>query len=160
MRLFLTVLLGLALTACASSALVTGTPRAPIDSSQVRVYFQAPPGGFEEIAMLESNSGAFTYGEQNKMDAVVAKLRKEAAKLGANGVLFRGSADGEGGGGVSVGAGGGRVVGSSFSGGGVGINISPRQKYARGIAIYVRNPAAVDETPPAPAAAEPRPQPR
>ena len=161
MRLFLTVLLGLALTACASSALVTGTPRAPIDPSQVRVYFQAPPGGFEEIAMLESNSGAFTYGEQNKMDAVVAKLRKEAAKLGANGVLFRGSADGEGGGGVSVGAGGGRVGGSSFSGGGVGINISPRQKYARGIAIHVANPAAVDETPPPPPPApEPAPEPQ
>ncbi len=161
MRLFLTVLLGLALSACASSALVTGTPRAPIDPSQVRVYFQAPPGGYEEIAMLESNSGAFTYGEQNKMNAVVAKLRKEAAKLGANGVLFRGTADGDGGGGVSVGAGGGRVGGSSFSGGGVGINISPRQKYARGIAIYVANPAAVDETPPAPApATEPPSQPR
>ncbi|GAB3312374.1 hypothetical protein [Luteimonas notoginsengisoli] len=159
MRLFLTVLLGLALSACASSALVTGTPRAPIDPSQVRVYFQAPPGGYEEIAMLESNSGAFTYGEQNKMNAVVAKLRKEAAKLGANGVLFRGTDDGYGGGGVSVGAGGGRVGGSSFSGGGVGINISPRQKYARGIAIHVAHPAAVDETPPAPSA-EPQPQPR
>lgn len=161
MRNVLTLLLCLALSACASSALVTGTPRAPIDPSQVRVYFQAPPGGFEEIALLESNSGAFTYGEQNKMNSVVAKLRKEAAKLGANGVLFRGTADGYGGGGMSVGAGGGRVGGSSFSGGGVGINISPRQKYARGIAIYVANPAAVDETlpPPAPASApEPQPQ--
>jgi hypothetical protein len=161
MRNVLTLLLCLALSACASSALVTGTPRAPIDPSQVRVYFQAPPGGFEEIALLESNSGAFTYGEQNKMNSVVAKLRKEAAKLGANGVLFRGTADGYGGGGMSVGAGGGRVGGSSFSGGGVGINISPRQKYARGIAIYVANPAAVDETPPPPApASAPEPQPQ
>src|SRR3546814_15572657 len=109
MRLFLTALLGLALSACASSALVTGTPRAPIDPSQVRIYFSAPPGGYEEIALLESSSGAFTYGEQNKMDSVVAKLRKEAARLGANGVLFRGTADGYGSGGVSVGAGGGRV---------------------------------------------------
>src|SRR3546814_14904789 len=74
------------------------------------------------------------------MDSVVAKLRKEAARLGANGVLFRGTADGYGSGGVSVGAGGGRVGGSSFSGGGIGVNISPRQKYARGIAIYVATP--------------------
>src|SRR3546814_8916752 len=109
--------------ACASSALVTGTPRAPIDPSHVRIYFSAPPGGYEEIALLESSSGAFTYGEQNKMDSVVAKLRKEAARLGANGVLFRGTADGYGSGGVSVGAGGGRVGGSSFSGGGIGVNI-------------------------------------
>jgi hypothetical protein len=157
MRVLLTILCSLVLSACASSALVTGTPRAPIDPSQVRVYFQAPPGGFEEIALLESNSGAFTYGEQNKMNAVVAKLRKEAAKLGANGVLFRGTSDGYGGSGVSVGAGGGRVGGSSFSGGGVGVNISPRQKYARGIAIHVANPAATDEMPPAP---QPQPQPQ
>ncbi len=140
MRIVLTTLLALALSACASSALVTGTPRAPIDPSQVRVYYQAPPGRYEEIALLESNSGAFTYGEQNKMNSVVAKLRKEAAKLGANGVLFRGTADGYGGGGVSVGAGGGRIGGSSFSSGGVGVDISPRQKYARGIAIWVENP--------------------
>src|SRR3546814_11472406 len=85
------------------------------------------------------------------MDSVVAKLRKEAARLGANGVLFRGTADGYGSGGVSVGAGGGRVGGSSFSGGGIRVNISPRQKYARGIAIYVAHPATVDETPPDPA---------
>jgi hypothetical protein len=157
MRNILILMACLALSACASSALVTGTPRAPIDPSQVRVYFSAPPGGYEEIALLESNSGAFTYGEQNKMNAVVAKLRKEAAKLGANGVLFRGTSDGYGGSGVSVGAGGGRVGGSSFSGGGVGVNISPRQKYARGIAIHVANPAATDEMPPAP---QPQPQPQ
>src|SRR3546814_8520257 len=86
MRLFLTVLLGLALSACATSALVTGTPRPPIDRSQVRIYFQAPPGDYEENARLETSSGAFTYGEQNKMDSVVAKLRKDADRLGANGV--------------------------------------------------------------------------
>lgn len=158
MRVLLIVLFSLLLSACASSALVTGTPRAPIDPSQVRVYFSAPQGGYEEIALLESNSGAFTYGEQNKMNSVVAKLRKEAAKLGANGVLFRGTADGYGGGGMSVGAGGGRIGGSGFSSGGVGINISPRQKYARGIAIYVVNPAAVDETPPPPPPEQPPPQ--
>lgn len=153
MRALLTALFCLVLSACATSALVTGTPRPPIDPSQVRVYFQAPPGGYEEIARLETSSGAFTYGEQNKMDSVVAKLREEAARLGANGVLFSGTADGYGGGGVSVGAGGGRIGGSSFSGGGVGLNISPRQKHARGIAIYVANPPPVDPTPP-----EPQPQ--
>src|SRR3546814_18719508 len=85
------------------------------------------------------------------MDSVVAKLRKEAARLGANGVLFRGTADGYGSGGGSVGAGGGRVGGSSFSGGGIGVHISPRQKYARGLAIYVANTAAVGAPTPAPA---------
>lgn len=143
-RILLTALFTLALSACASSALVTGTPRAPIDPAQVRLYYGPPPGHYEEIALLETKSGPFTYGEQNKTDAVVANLREEAAKLGANGVLFRGTADGYGGGGVSVGAGGGRIGGSSFSSGGVGVNISPRQKHARGIAIYVANPPPVE----------------
>ena len=132
----------LLLAACSSSHVLTGTPRPPIDPDQVRLYYGPPPGGYEEIARLEVNSGAFTYGEQNKTNAVMNKLRREAAKLGANGVLFQGSADGYGGGGVSVGGGGGRVGGSSFSSVGVGVNISPRQKYGSGIAIHVVNPPA------------------
>lgn len=147
-RIALSIAFALALAACASSALVTGQPRPPISPAQVRLYYTPPPGGYEEIALLETKSGAFTYGEQNKTNAVVAKLREEAAKLGANGVLFRGTAEGYGGSSVGVGVGGGRVGGSSFSSGGIGVNISPTQKYAKGVAIYVPNPAPVDETPP------------
>ncbi len=134
----------LLLAACASSHVLTGTPRPPIDPSQVRIYYGPPPGGYEEIARLDVSSGAFTYGEQNKTNSVVEKLRKQAASLGANGVLFQGTADGYGGGGVSVGGGAGRYGGSTHTGLGVGVNISPRQKYANGIAIYVPNPPPQD----------------
>lgn len=137
---FAIAVLALAAAACASSHLLTGQPRPPIDPSQVRVYFSAPPGGYEEIARLQTGSGAFTYGEQNKMNSVMAKLRAEAAKLGANGVLFTGTDDSYGGSSVGVGAGGGRIGGSGFSSGGVGVSISPSQKYAYGLAIYVANP--------------------
>lgn len=153
LRLLLAAVALAALAACATSHQLTGTPRAPIDPSQVRIYYGPPPGGFEEIAILETSSGAFTYGEQNKTDAVLDNLRAEAAKLGANGILFQGTADGYGGGGgVSVGAGGGRVSGGrggSFStaGVGVGVNISPRQKHASGIAIHVPNPPPVQAPP-------------
>jgi hypothetical protein len=137
--------LALALLAgCSStSQLVTGTPRAPIDPSQVRVYYTPPPGGFEEIARLETASGSFTYGEQNKLNDVIAKLRTEAAKLGANGVLFMGTQDTGGGSSVGVGVGGGSSSGyhgGSFSGGGIGVNISPTKKFAQAVAIYVANP--------------------
>lgn len=142
-------LLALLLTACASSHMLTGRPRPPIDPAQVRIYFSAPPGGFEEIALLETSSGAFTYGEQNKTNALFDKLRREAAKLGANGVLFQGSADGYGGSNVGVGVGGARYGGHTSTGVGVGINVSPRQKYARGVAVYVPNPPPITpETPP------------
>ena len=133
------------LAACASSHVLTGRPRPPLPVAQVRVYFAPPPGRYEEIALLQSNSGPFTYGEQNKMDSVIGKLRNEAAKLGANGVLFQGVDEGYGGGGVSVGAGGGRVGGRSYTGGGVGIDISPRQKFAHGTAIYVLDPPPLSD---------------
>lgn len=142
----LAVLLG----ACASSHILTGTPRPPIDPAQVRFYYAPPPGRFEEIALLESSSGAFTYGSQNKTNSVMDKLRREAAKLGANGVLFQGTMEGPGGTGVGVGVGGGSVGRHSYSGGGVGVNISPSQKYGRGVAIYVADPPPA---PPAPTSA-------
>lgn len=146
----LIALFALALAACASSSVLVGQPRPPIDPAQVRVYFSPPPNGYEKIAMLESNSGAFTYGEQNKMNSVLAKLRKEAARYGANGVLFGGTENGYGGSAVSVGAGGGSVGGHGFSGGGVGVSISPTQKYAQGMAIYVANPPPMEAPPQVP----------
>lgn len=135
------------LAGCASSHILTGTPRPPIDPAQVQIYYGPPPGKFEEIARLETSSGALTYGEQNKTNSVLVKLRKEAASLGANGVLFQGTADGYGGGGVSVGAGGGRIGGRGFSSAGVGVDISPRQKHASGVAIYVFDPQPVPAAP-------------
>jgi hypothetical protein len=147
-------LLVCALAACATSHMLVGQPRPAIDPSQVRIYHAPPPGGFEEIAVLDTASGPLTYGEQNKLNAVLNNLRQEAAKLGANGVLLQGTADGYGGSSVGVGAGGGRYGGSSFRSGGVGVSISPRTKHANGIAIYVPNPPPEA---PAPAPAPPTP---
>lgn len=145
-KFFVLAAMAAALSACASSHVITGQPRPPLPVEQVRVYFAPPPSRYEEIALLQSNSGAFTYGEQNKMNSVIGKLRAEAAKLGANGVLFQGTEDGSGGTGVSVGAGGGSYGGGRhFSGGGVGVSISPRQKFARGVAIYVLNPPPLSD---------------
>src|SRR5690554_5767565 len=146
-RPLLLLLLALALAGCSTSHVLTGTPRPPIDPSQVRIYHSPPPGGFEEIAILQTSSGGFTWGEQNKIDAVLRNLRTEAASLGANGVLFQGTAEGFGRSGVSVGAGGGRVSGRGFGSVGVGVDVSPRQKHASGIAIYVPNPPPADVEP-------------
>jgi len=128
------------LMACASSHILTGTPRPAIDPAQVRFYYAPPQVPYEEIALLETSSGAFTYGNQNKTNSVMNKLRKEAASLGANGVLFRGTMDGPGGTGVGLGVGGGRFGGHGFGSAGVGVNISPNQKHGRGVAIYMRSP--------------------
>ena len=138
------------LAACSSSHVLTGTPRPPIDPAQVRIYYGPPPGGFQEIAQLDVSSGAFTYGAQNKSEAVLRNLRREAARLGANGVLLRGTEQGPTNTGVSVGGGVGRGGGRSFSGVGVGVNISPTQKYASGVAIWVENPPPAGPAPATP----------
>ncbi|MBW3550922.1 MAG: hypothetical protein KY442_08905 [Proteobacteria bacterium] len=136
--------LTLLLAACATAPQTAQVAPPPIDPSQVQVYFAPPDAPFEEIALLETSSGVFTYGEQNKLDSVIHKLRVEAAKLGANGVLFQGTADGYGNTGVSVGAGGGSFGGSSYRSGGVGISVSPSKKHARGVAVYFPNPPSGD----------------
>lgn len=149
-RSFLIATAACALAACATGGpLVTGTPRAPIDPSQVRFYYDAPPGA-EQIAIIDASSGAFTYGNANKTNAVMQKLREQAARLGANGVVYRGAVSAPGNSGVGIGVGGGRFGGSSYSSAGVGVNISPTQKYAEGAAIYVANPPPEDAPAPQP----------
>lgn len=127
----------LLLAACATGPLVTGTARAPIDPAQVRVYYSAPQVPYEEVARLDVSSGAFTFGDQAKTNAVIERMRRQAAGLGANGVVLLGTADGHGGTGVNVGGGGGRIGGRGHGGVGVGVTISPSQRHASGIAIHV-----------------------
>lgn len=121
------------LAGCASaSKVMLGQARPPIDPSQVQVYSTPPPGSLE-IAQLEATS-AVGFGTQGQTDAAVARLKAEAAKLGANGVVLVGvGGSGQSPVGMSVGAGsyGGHV------GGGIGIGIPTQQKKAAGVAIWV-----------------------
>ena len=126
------LLVALALTACAgTSKVMLGQARAPVDPSQVRVYTTPPPGSVE-IAQLESSS-AVGFGTQGQTDAAVARLKREAAALGANGVILMGVGSSGSPVGMSVGAG----SDGSHVGGGVGIGIPTTQKKAAGVAIYV-----------------------
>ena len=125
------------LAGCATTShVMLGPARPAIAPEQVRIY-TAPPPRYLEIALLETSSGPFTYGEQNKANAVIANLRREAASLGANGVLLTDTASGYPRGGVNVGVGGGRFGGRTHVGGGIGVDISPTQKHARAVAIFV-----------------------
>jgi len=126
-------------SACAgTSHVITGKPRAPIDPSQVTIYSVAPPQ-YEEIAVIDASSQmSFAFGDQNKMNAVMDRLKKEAASLGANGVLLQGTGS-QGAGGVSTGVGVGGVSGGGGGGVGVGtgISLSSPAKTGRGLAIHV-----------------------
>jgi hypothetical protein len=129
-----------------TSTLMLGPTYPPVSPEQVHVYTQ-PPTRYREVAILETHSGSFTYGEQNKMNSVMANLRTQAAKLGANGVLLQGTENGYGGSGVGVGVGSSNYGSHSHVGVGVGVDLSPTQKYARAMAIYVTDPTPAPAPP-------------
>jgi hypothetical protein len=131
------VLAAALLVACASSHVMIGKARPPISPDQVQVYTRPPTVPYEEIARLQTSSqGSFSFTAQGKTDAVIKRLKEEAAKLGANGVLLEGIGDEASG---SVGTGGGSTSYSRGSsvGGGVGIGVGLTKKVGGGVAIYV-----------------------
>jgi hypothetical protein len=137
LALFATAALG---SGCATSShVVTGATRPPISPEEVRVYTQ-PPAHFEEIAALEASSrGGFRFTDQGKMDKVIERLKVEAAKLGANGVLLQSTQNQVSG---SLGTGGGSTSygGRSAVGVGGGLDIAIVTKEAHATAIYIPNP--------------------
>ena len=70
------------------------------------------------------------------MNKVIARLKEEAAKVGANGILIQGTGD-EQAGEVSTGAGTGTVSGHSAYGTGIEVSAGRIMKTGQGIAIYV-----------------------
>ncbi|MFT4198906.1 MAG: hypothetical protein QM601_13580 [Pseudoxanthomonas sp.] len=129
---FLAAGLLLGLAGCAGASKVMLAPaRAPVDPASVRIYASVPPGAVQ-IAQIESKS-AIGFGTQGQTDAAVARLKAEAAKLGANGIVLVGVGSGGSPVGLSVGAGGYGPHG----GGGLGLGIPTTQKQAAGVAIWV-----------------------
>src|ERR1700753_758569 len=135
---FVTVgLAAVLLAACASSHVMLGKARPPISPDQVQIYTHPPTVPYEEIARLETSSqGSFSFTAQGKTDAVIKRLKDEAAKLGANGVLLEGIGDQASG---SIGTGGGSTSysGHSAVSGGVGIGVGLTRKAGGGLAIFV-----------------------
>jgi hypothetical protein len=114
-----------------------GKARPPLSPDVVQIYTRPPNAPYEEIARLETSSqGSFAFTAQGKTDAVIQRLKTEAAKLGANGVLLEGIADQPSG---AIGTGGGSTSYSRSSavGGGIGISAGLNRKVGGGIAIYV-----------------------
>ena len=126
-------LTALLLAACATSHVMLGKARPPISPEEVRIYDHPPAGPYQEIARLDTSSqGSFSFTAQGKTDAIIRRLKAEAAKLGANGVLLEGIADQVSG---SIGTGAG--TGGYSGGGGIGINAGLSRKIGGGLAIYV-----------------------
>jgi hypothetical protein len=125
------------LTGCAPSThVLVGTARPPISPTEVKIY-SSPPANYQEIAVLGASSkSAFGAGGQKSIDKVVERLKIEAAKLGANGVILEGFQDSQTG---SIGTGVGSDSYSSHSAVGVGVggSLGIFKKTGHGDAIYV-----------------------
>lgn len=78
----------LAVTGCGASgsALVIGTPREPVEPQLVKVY-TSPPAVFEEIAIVKAGSDS-CWTQQGCIDDAREELLRQAAKLGANGIIL------------------------------------------------------------------------
>ena len=80
-------ILVLLISACATgSSIVTGEKRAPIDFNLVKLYLETP-ANYEVIGLVKASSDA-GWTEQDSVDSAIEELKKQAAKLGANGVLL------------------------------------------------------------------------
>ena len=137
---FIAVLLaGMALLAgCATSHVLVGEPRPPISPDKVKVYLSPPGVPFEEIALVEASSrGAWAVSDQGKTNAAIERLKEEAASLGANGILLRGTGSQSN---VSVGTSTATYSGNSSYGTGVGVGVV--HKTASAVAIYIQESEA------------------
>jgi len=70
-----------------SQRIVTGRTYPAIDPARVRVYSRAPSGA-QEVALLNATAGG---DGQSAIQSALARLRKDAAALGANGLVILGS---------------------------------------------------------------------
>jgi hypothetical protein len=127
----------LALAACApTTQIVTGTARPPIPPAEVKIYSHAP-AAYEEIAVLTASSKSmFTSGGQKAIDKVVERLKEQAAKLGANGLILEDFSDSQTGS-IGTGVGSESYSRSSSVGVGVGGAVGIFKKTGRGRAIFI-----------------------
>ena len=72
---------------CASgTALVTGRQRPATNADEVVVYTEAPEK-YEVIGIVTASSDA-GWTVQGSLDYAIAELKKQAAKIGANGIIL------------------------------------------------------------------------
>ena len=111
------------------SHIVVGDAREPIDPSSVKIYLDSPKE-YEKIALIDAGSNfafkdpVILFDWQSKMDKATERLKIEAAKLGANGILIINTDN--------------KIYQSTSSDGkGSSSSSSYTEKFVKAIAIYV-----------------------
>ena len=81
------VVLALNLGGCATgTALVTGVKRDAISYKNVKIYHSAPDK-YEVIGVVKAES-EMGWTDQESLDMAVEEVKKQAAKIGANGIIL------------------------------------------------------------------------
>lgn len=87
-NILFTLLGSLFLASCATgSAIITGKELAPVEPSEVRIYSETPNSTFENIGIVKATAEEF-FSQQEALDRAINELKKQAAKIGANGVIL------------------------------------------------------------------------
>ena len=94
MRKLILLITFLFLIGCAASShILVGEAREPINPSNVKIYLDYPEE-YEKIALIDAGSN-FVFNDpeilftwQSKMDKAMERLKIESAQLGANGILI------------------------------------------------------------------------
>lgn len=80
-------LISLIISSCASgTALVTGTQH-PATSPESVILYTEPPANYEVIGIVTASSDS-EWTDQGSLDYTLTELKKQAAKIGANGILL------------------------------------------------------------------------
>ena len=113
----------LLLIGCATgSHIITGEVRQEIDPSKVKLYLE-PPAEYETIGIVEASSDV-ELSTQAAQDRTIQELKKQAALIGANGVLLLNT--------------GNKTDTSGYYSEGVFYTIDTETKTASGKAIFVK----------------------
>jgi len=117
---------------------MVGEARPPTDPDRVKVYME-PPRKFDRIAIIrKGSSGSWAFTDQSQVDEAIAKIKVEAAKVGANGILLQ-VIETNSGGGIGIGIGGFGFPGRHVAvGGGTSFYAPILHKTVQAEAIYVR----------------------
>jgi hypothetical protein len=132
----------LVLCGCGSThTIMVGQARPATTPDAIRIYY-SPPRHFERIAIINSASGpTWAFTTRGQLDDAITKLKEEAAKLGANGILLESTGTSSSGN-LGIGVGGFGVGGGSHSNytvsGDTGFGGPILHKTAQATAIYVR----------------------
>ena len=129
---------------CATgSHIVTGERRPPIDPAHVRLFLDPPPR-YETIGLVEAASDV-DLSSQKAQDRALNELKKQAAKIGANGVILQNVDTTTAGAGGFLGSGFGGQTGAITGSIMFGTSGSKTTKKAKGIAILVLEESSDNE---------------